>query len=79
LTRAEVEPRAAEIDDDEGSGVLSDIFIAEAADTPGMREWLGKIQRSMHTPTMARLTSEAFECRHPPRAQRHSCPHARAG
>jgi len=53
LTPAEVEARAAEIDDDWGSGVLSDIFIGEAADTPGMREWLRKIQRSMHAPTMA--------------------------
>lgn len=40
--------------------MLSDIFIGEAADTPGMREWLGKIQRSMHTPTMARLTWQAL-------------------
>jgi hypothetical protein len=40
--------------------VLSDIFIGEAADTPGMCEWLEKNQRSMHTPTMARPTWQAL-------------------
>jgi class 3 adenylate cyclase len=60
LTPAEVEARAAESDNDWGSGALSDIFVGEAADTPGLREWLGKIQRSMHTPTMARLTWQAL-------------------
>jgi pimeloyl-ACP methyl ester carboxylesterase/class 3 adenylate cyclase len=60
LTPARVEERAAEIDNEWGSGALSDIFFGEAADTPGMREWVGKIQRSMHTPTMARLTWQAL-------------------
>jgi pimeloyl-ACP methyl ester carboxylesterase len=60
LTPAQVDARAAEIDDDWGSGALSDILFGEAADTPGMREWVGKIQRSMHTPTMARLTWQAL-------------------
>jgi pimeloyl-ACP methyl ester carboxylesterase/class 3 adenylate cyclase len=60
LTAAQVEERAAEIDSDWGSGALSDLFFGEAADTPGLREWAGKIQRSMHTPTMARLTWQAL-------------------
>ena len=60
LTPAQVAERAAEIDDDWGSGALSDILFGEAADTPGMREWIGKIQRSMHSPTMARLTWQAL-------------------
>jgi pimeloyl-ACP methyl ester carboxylesterase len=60
LTPAEVEARAAEIDDDWGSGALSDLYFGEAADTPGMRAWFGKIQRSMHAPTMARLTWQAL-------------------
>jgi pimeloyl-ACP methyl ester carboxylesterase len=60
LTPAQVEARAAEIDNDWGSGALSDLFFGEAAETPGMREWVGKIQRSMHTPTMARLTWQAL-------------------
>ena len=55
-----MEARAAEIDNDWGSGALSDILLGDAADTPGMREWVGKIQRSMHTPTMARLTWQAL-------------------
>jgi pimeloyl-ACP methyl ester carboxylesterase/class 3 adenylate cyclase len=60
LTPTEVAARAAEIDNDWGSGALSDLFSGDAADTPGMREWAGKIQRSMHTPTMARLTWQAL-------------------
>src|SRR5258707_13085607 len=60
LTPARVEERMAEIDNDWGSGALSDIFFGEAADTPGMRDWVGKIQRSMHTPSMARLTWQAL-------------------
>jgi pimeloyl-ACP methyl ester carboxylesterase/class 3 adenylate cyclase len=60
LTPAEVAARAAEIDDKWGSGALSDVFLGEAADTPGMREWVGKIQRYMHTPTMARMTWQAL-------------------
>jgi pimeloyl-ACP methyl ester carboxylesterase len=60
LTPAQVEARAAEIDDNWGSGALSDIFFGKAAETPGMREWFGKIQRSMHTPTMARMTWQAL-------------------
>lgn len=60
LTAAEAEARAVEIDDNWGSGALDDIFLGEAADTPGMREWSGKIQRSMHTPTTARLAWQAL-------------------
>src|SRR6185503_20538875 len=60
LTPAEVAARAAEIDDKWGSGALSDVFLGEAADTPGMREWVGKIQRYMHTPTMARMPWQAL-------------------
>jgi pimeloyl-ACP methyl ester carboxylesterase len=60
LTPAQVAERTAEIDNDWGSGALSDILFGEAADTPGMREWLGKIQRSMHSPTMAQLTWQAL-------------------
>lgn len=60
LTPAQVEERMSEIENDWGSGALSDIMFGEAADMPGMREWVGKIQRSMHTPTMARLTWQAL-------------------
>ncbi|MFL6087347.1 MAG: alpha/beta fold hydrolase [Mycobacterium sp.] len=60
LTPAQVEARTAEIDNDWGSGALCDILFGEATETPGMREWVGKIQRSMHTPTMARLTWQAL-------------------
>jgi class 3 adenylate cyclase/pimeloyl-ACP methyl ester carboxylesterase len=60
LTPAQVEARTAEIDNDWGNGALCDVFFGEAADTPGMREWFGKIQRSMHTPTMAQLAWQAL-------------------
>ncbi len=56
LTGAQVKARTAEIDDDWGSGALTDLLLGDAADTPGMRDWVGRAQRLMHTPTMARLT-----------------------
>jgi pimeloyl-ACP methyl ester carboxylesterase len=60
LTAAQVKARTAEIDDDWGSGALTDLFLGDAADTPGMRDWVGRVQRLMHTPTMARLTWQAL-------------------
>jgi pimeloyl-ACP methyl ester carboxylesterase len=60
FTPAEIESRLDEIDSRWGEGALADRFYGATADTPGLREMFGKLQRGMVSPTMAKLWWKAF-------------------
>src|SRR5262249_57176653 len=60
FTAAEIESQLAEIDRDWGEGALADLFYGATADTPGVREMFGKLQRGMVSPTTAKLWWKAF-------------------
>ncbi|MGV7698381.1 alpha/beta fold hydrolase [Mycobacterium kansasii] len=60
FTPAEIESQLDEIDSRWGEGALADLFYGATADTPGVREMFGKLQRAMASPTMAKLWWKAF-------------------
>jgi class 3 adenylate cyclase/predicted alpha/beta hydrolase len=60
FTPAEVDAQLDEIDRDWGEGALGDLFYGEAADVPGVRHMFGRLQRSIASPTMAKLGWRAF-------------------
>lgn len=60
FTAAEVEAQLDEIDREWGEGALADLFFGEAAGTAGVRESFGKLQRSVASPTMAKLRWRTF-------------------
>jgi class 3 adenylate cyclase/pimeloyl-ACP methyl ester carboxylesterase len=57
---AEVTTQLDEIDRCWGEGALADVFYGPAADTPGVREMFGRLQRAIASPTMARLRWQTF-------------------
>jgi class 3 adenylate cyclase len=60
FTRAEVESQLAEIDDGWGEGALAELFHGQAAEVPGVRQLFGRLQRSISSPSMAKLWWQAF-------------------
>lgn len=60
FTRAEVQSQLEAIERDWGRGVLAELFHGDAADVPGVRELFGKLQRSVSSPSMAKLWWQAF-------------------
>lgn len=54
---------AAQLDDIDrnwGHGALAELFHGDMADVPGLREQFGKLQRSIASPSMAKLWWQAF-------------------
>ena len=60
FTPAEIQAQLLTIDDHWGEGALAELFYNELADQPGVRDMFGKLQRSIASPTMARLSWQAF-------------------
>lgn len=60
FSAAEIQAQLKEIDDHWGEGALAEIFYNEVADQPGVRDMFGKLQRSIASPTMARLWWQTF-------------------
>lgn len=60
FTGAQVESQLATIENDWGRGALAELFYSEAADVPGVRQQFGKLQRSISSPSMAKLWWQAF-------------------
>lgn len=60
FTATEIESQLEEIDRHWGEGALADLFYGETAITPGVREMFGKLQRSMVSPTTAKLWWKAI-------------------
>lgn len=60
FTSEEIAAQLDEIDQSWGDGALVDIFHNEAAEIAGVREGFGKRQRSIASPTMAKLWWQAF-------------------
>jgi class 3 adenylate cyclase/predicted alpha/beta hydrolase len=59
FTPAAVESQLAEIDDGWGQGALAQLFYGQAAEVPGVRELFGRLQRSISSPSMAKLWWQA--------------------
>ncbi|ULL11380.1 adenylate/guanylate cyclase domain-containing protein [Mycobacterium liflandii] len=60
FTPAEVQSQLCAIEDDWGRGALAELFYGQAAEVPGMRELFGRLQRSVSSPSMAKLWWQAF-------------------
>lgn len=60
FTPEEIEGQLDEIDRSWGDGALADLFHNEAAEIVGVREAFGRRQRSIASPTMAKLWWQAF-------------------
>ncbi|GAB3016826.1 adenylate/guanylate cyclase domain-containing protein [Mycobacterium bourgelatii] len=60
FTAEEVQSQLAEIENDWGRGALVKLFYGPTAEVPGMRDMFGKLQRSVSSPSMARLWWQAF-------------------
>ena len=60
FSAAEIAAQIDEIDRHWGEGALADVFYGEAADTPGLRDMFGKLQRSIASPAMAKLRWRTF-------------------
>jgi class 3 adenylate cyclase/pimeloyl-ACP methyl ester carboxylesterase len=60
FTPDEIESQLAEIDNHWGEGAIADLFYGSTADTPGVKEMFGKLQRSMMSPTTAKLWWKAI-------------------
>ncbi len=52
---SEVESQLAAIEDDWGEGALAELFYGQAAEVAGVRELFGKLQRSISSPSLAKL------------------------
>jgi class 3 adenylate cyclase/pimeloyl-ACP methyl ester carboxylesterase len=59
LTAAQVDERAAEIEEHWGEGAVADLVFGASADVPGVREQWGRIQSSLASPRMAALLFRA--------------------
>lgn len=55
FTAAEIASQLDDIDNHWGEGALIELFHGSASDSPGVRELFGKLQRSMMSPSMAKL------------------------
>lgn len=55
FTSAEIASQLEDIDNHWGEGALIELFHGAASDYPGVRELFGKLQRSMMSPSMAKL------------------------
>lgn len=60
FTPAEIQAHLQTIDDHWGEGALAELFYNEVAEQPGVRDMFGRLQRSIASPTMARLSWQAF-------------------
>ncbi|KUI47286.1 hydrolase [Mycobacterium sp. GA-1199] len=60
FTPAQIKAQLDEIDAHWGEGALAELFYGPAAETPGVRQMFGKMQRSTASPSMARLRWRAF-------------------
>ncbi|MCH9642955.1 MAG: adenylate/guanylate cyclase domain-containing protein [Actinomycetia bacterium] len=60
FTPGEVESQLNEIDSHWGEGALADLFYGSTAETPGVKEMFGKLQRAMVSPTTAKLWWKAI-------------------
>lgn len=60
FTPAEVQGQLDVIERDWGQGALAELFHGPAADVPGVRQLFGKLQRSVSSPSMAKLWWQAF-------------------
>ena len=60
FTPAEIQAQLQAIEDHWGEGALAELFYNEVADQPGVRDMFGKLQRSIASPTMARLWWKTF-------------------
>jgi class 3 adenylate cyclase len=60
FTHAEVESQLEEIDEAWGHGALAELFHGQAAEVPGVRQLFGRLQRSISSPSMAKLWWQAF-------------------
>ncbi|WP_178359560.1 adenylate/guanylate cyclase domain-containing protein [Mycolicibacterium hippocampi] len=60
FTSEQIAAQLEEIDQRWGDGALADLFHNEASEIAGVREGFGKRQRSIASPTMARLWWQAF-------------------
>jgi class 3 adenylate cyclase/pimeloyl-ACP methyl ester carboxylesterase len=60
FSATEIEAQIDEIDRHWGEGALADLFYGQAADTPGLRDMFGKLQRSIASPAMAKLRWRTF-------------------
>ena len=60
FTPDEVESQLNEIDSHWGEGALADLFYGATAETPGVKEMFGKLQRAMLSPTTAKLWWKAI-------------------
>ncbi|RUP05872.1 MAG: adenylate/guanylate cyclase domain-containing protein [Mycobacterium sp.] len=57
---AEVQSQLDEVERDWGRGALAEIFYGTAAEVSGVRQLFGKLQRSVSSPSMAKLWWQAF-------------------
>jgi class 3 adenylate cyclase/pimeloyl-ACP methyl ester carboxylesterase len=55
FTSAEIASQLHDIENHWGEGALIELFHGAATDSPGVRELFGKLQRSMMSPSMAKL------------------------
>jgi class 3 adenylate cyclase len=60
FTSAEVDAQLAEIDDGWGQGALAQLFYGESSEVPGVRQLFGRLQRSISSPSMAKLWWQAL-------------------
>jgi len=60
FTPGEVDSQLNEIDSHWGEGALADLFYGATAETPGVKEMFGKLQRAMVSPTTAKLWWKAI-------------------
>lgn len=60
FTPEEIAAQLADIDDNWGHGALAEVWHGDTADTPGVREFFGKLQRSVASPTLARFWWQAL-------------------
>jgi len=60
FTPEQIEEQLADIDRNWGHGALAELFHGEMADVPGVRERFGRLQRSIASPSMAKLWWRAF-------------------
>jgi class 3 adenylate cyclase len=60
FTPAEVQSQLDEIDRDWGEGALAELFYGDAADVAGVRPMFGRLQRSIASPTLAKLGWQSF-------------------
>ena len=60
FTEDQIKAQLEEIDRDWGQGALADVFYGDAAGTAGVREMYGRLQRTVASPTMAKLRWQTF-------------------